>query len=201
MKLIMVALISITPLIADAKPLWCEKLLSWAGLETSEVSLRLLEPRDISRVMEIADHQEVSEMVSRKGHGEFLTYMEDRLNLMTPMEPPFVIEFGGSVVGSLMFSRYIDFSKEFSKNRRDVWYEVGIMIEPKYWGLEIGQRAIQLAIEKAFSPALNSAGLVAFVKPENSRSLALLTKFGFVFHDRRQGVIVLVRRRNAHFLL
>lgn len=201
MKFILVALLTVIPLMAEAKPLWCEKLLSWVGMETSEVSLRLLEPRDIQRVMEIADHQEVSEMVSRKGHGEFLAYMEDRLNLMTPMEPHFVIEFGGEMVGSLMFTRYIDFAKEFLTNRRDRWFEVGIMIEPKYWGLEIGRRAIQLAIEKAFSPSLNSAGLIAFVKPENSRSLALLTKLGFVFHDRRQGVIVLIRQRNAGFLL
>lgn len=201
MRLILVVLFSVTPLITDAKPLWCEKILAWAGLETSEVSLRLLEPKDISRVLEIADHRQVSDMVSRKGHREFLAYINDRLNLMAPMEPHFVIEFGETLVGSLMLSRYIDFDKELATNRRDRWYEVGIMIDPKYWGLEIGQRAIHLAIERSFGPALNAAGLIAFVKPENARSLALLTKYGFQFHGRRDGVIVLIRQRNANFLL
>ncbi len=201
MKFILVALFSVTPLIAEAKPLWCEKLLAWAGVGTSEVSLRLLEPHDIPRVMEIADHEEVSEMVSRKGHGDFLAYMNDRLNFMTPMEPHFVIDFGGAVVGSLMFSRYIDLTREFSRNRRDLWFEIGIMIDPQYWGLEIGQRAIQLAIEKAFSPAIDAAGLIAFVKLENSRSLATLLKKGFEIHGQRDGALILVRHRTGLFLL
>jgi RimJ/RimL family protein N-acetyltransferase len=200
MRLILIVLIAMSPLFAHAKPLWCEKLLAWAGMETSETTVRVLAPDDRLRALEIVEHQEVWRMVSRKSHPEFLQSYRNRLYQGSEINFDFAIDFGGKMVGVVSLSPYVDFAKELDLPRGTRWYEIGYMIEPSYWGLGIGQRSMGRVLELAFGP-IGASGLIAFVKPENARSLAVLNKFGFTLQGERDGVLIMVRRRMSGFQL
>ena len=69
--------------------------------------------------------------------------------------------------------------------QEDNTYEIGICLAKPNWGKGIGKEAIRLLTQFA-TEKLQAARIIARIEPENTVSIHLFRKQGFVFPDERQ---------------
>lgn len=189
LRLIISALLLVS-IEASAKPLWCERLLARVGLETSAVTLRPMVQQDTQTIVEIGDHELVHTMMSSGTREAFREFLEGFPSRNPLQRRDYVIEFGGRLVGAVSFFSV----REHFVPGRGEWLEIGYFVDVPYWGLGIGRRALEEAIEIAFG-TLRAEGLLAFVRDSNTRSLSLLSQAGFSNFGAKEGVQILARRR------